>query len=313
MALAGLAALGVMALWHQSPDRPPLLVADSASPGECGVWRVQAEVQERSRKGWLAIFEGFSTLQGLCHPQDIPRGRELIEGALASGLDPTLAIDYTMALRKVGEFHAAEEWATLSVYVYMQRAVTTALVPFRTPAKAAVIDPAIRAFTSNRSWQKELADIEHLLSRSPKVPAAEAIALDHLIGRLSRDERIHADYLRYQAQTLGRLSPKGAWRPELLLSIASRCGHSDAIRAYGKMALDGQLEDRSHIAAVMGVAWLNQRRTRQEDELLVAILTKFGSRSWGWAGDRMVAFFDGEIVRYCPPLKYFATPHFPGD
>jgi hypothetical protein len=313
MALAGLVALGAAALWHQSPNRPPLLVADSASPSECRAWHERARMQERHREGWLAIFEGFSTLQGLCHPQDIARGRASIEGALAGGLDPTLAIDYMMALRKVGETHAAEEWALLSVFVYMQRAVTTALIPIRSSATSSVVDPAIRAFTSNRSWQKELADIEHLLSRPPRVPAAEAIGLDHLIGRLSRHDRIHADYLRYRAHELGRLRLEKPWQPALLVSNASRCGHPDAIRAYGQMALGDQVEARFSSKAVSEVAWLHRRRTRQEGDLLVALLTKFGSQSWLSAGEGSIAFVDGEIVRYCAPLKHFATPLFPGD
>lgn len=313
LALAALAVLGAAALWHENPRRPPLLVADSASPGQCRAWQERARAQEHHRKGWLAIFEGFSTLQGLCHPQDTARGRALIESALASGLDPKIAIDYAVALRKLGETEAADEWATLSVYVYMYRAVTTALIPFRSSAASAVVDPAIRAFTSNRSWQLELAAIEHLLSRPPKVPAAEAIALDHLIGRLARADRIHSDYLKFHAHRIGRINLSQGLRPDLFLWAAARCGHPDAIRLYGAMALSGEIGQRDSLSAVMRLAWLHYRRTRQEDDLLVALLTKLGPESWGNASEYMVAFFDGEIVRYCAPLKHFATSQFPGD
>ncbi len=313
MALAGLAALGAAALWHESPNRPPLLVADSASPGECRAWREQAEAQERHRKGWLAIFEGFSALQGLCHPQDIPRGRSLIEGALAGGLDPQLAIDYTMALRKVDDVHGAEEWAMLSAFVYLRTLVRRGFFPVRDAATDAVIAPALRAFVTPRAWEKDLADLEHLLSRPPKVPAVERRPIDMLLGRVQRGDETLARYMRYLAQEDGRVARSEVVGRDHELREAARCGHPDAIRRLGEMALTEELGNSRFLSIVMQVAWLHQRRTRGEGDLLVALLTKGVPRSWGSATDHMIAYFDQTIADRCPPRRPLGSSLFPGD
>ena len=313
MALAGLAALGAAALWHQSPNRPPVLVTDSASPSECRAWQAQAQAQERSRKGWLAIFEGFSTLQGLCHTQDIPRGRALIEGALAGGLDPMLAIDYTMALRKVGETHAAEEWTMLSAFVYLHTIVRRGVFPVRDAATDAVIEPAYRAFFRNRTWEKDLADLENLLSRPPKVPAVERRPIDMLLGRVERGDETLARYMRYLAQEDGRVARSEVVGRHHELREAMRCGHPEAIRRLGEMALTEELGNSRFLSIVMQVAWLHQRRTRAEGDLLVALLTKGGPRSWGSATDHMIAYFDQTIADRCPPRRPLGSHLFPGD
>jgi hypothetical protein len=296
MALAGLAAVGAAALWHQSPNRAPLLVVDSASSGECRAWRVQAEAQERHRKGWCAIFEGFLTLQGLCHPQDIPRSRALIEGALASGLDPHLAIDYMMSLRKVGETHAAGEWATLSAFVYLHTIVRRGFTPMRDAATNAVVEPAYRAFARIRIWEKDLADVEHLLSRPPKVLAVERLPLHMLLGRVDDGDETLGRYLRYLAERDDRVDRTGVVDINHELREAARCGHPEAIRRLGEMALTEDFAAPRFRSILMDVAWLHQRRTRSEGDLLVALLTKGGPRSWSSATDHMIAYFDQTIA-----------------
>lgn len=313
LALAALAILGAAALWHEDPRRAPLLVADSASPGQCRAWHEKARAQERHRKGWLAIFEGFSTLQGLCHPQDIGRGRALIEGALASGLDPHIAIDYTMALRKVGETEAATEWATLSAFVYLHTIVRRGVFPFRDSATESVVAPAYRAFAVKRAWEKDLADLEFLLGRPAKVPAVERLPIHMLLGRVEDGDPTLGRYMRYLAERDDRVDKRGPDSLRLHLYEAARCGHPDAIRLRGEIARTEQLGDLRFHSIISEVAWLHHRRTRQEGDLLVALLTKGGSRSWGMAGDHMIAFFDQTIADRCEPRRPLGSHLFPGD
>jgi hypothetical protein len=313
MAVAGLVALGAAALWHESPNRPPLLVADSASPGECRAWHERARAQERHRQGWLAIFEGFSTLQGLCHPQDVARGRALIESALASGIDPDIAIDYMMALRKVGEHDAAEEWTTLSAFVYSHTLIRRGAYPVRDQTTDAVVGPAVRAFWAQRPWEKDLADLEHLLSQPAKVPAVESFPIDRLLGRVETGDPTLGRYMRYLAERDSRVERQSPDSLRLHLYEAARCGHPEAIRLQGSMELTNDLDSRRIASIIMRVAWLHQRRTRQEGDLLVALLTKGGSRSWGWATDHMIAHFDQDILKWCRPRRPLGNPEFPGD
>jgi hypothetical protein len=313
IALAGLLALGAAGLWYDSPSRPPVLVADSATAAQCRSWATRAQAQERHQEGWLAIFEGFSTLQGLCHPQDVARGRALAESALARGLDPQLAIDLALALRKVGDEQGAAEWATLAAYVYFRTATRRGFMPLRDSETARTIEPAYRAFFDNRTWEKDLADLEHLLGRPAKVPAVEPLAIEMLLRRVERGDETLGNWLRYRARVEARVALDGPSRNQTFLANAARCGHTEAIRKLAAMVLSGEAEESRLGLYTDRVAWLHRRRTRDEGDLLVALLTNGGPRSWASMTDHMIALFDQTIVDRCPVRKPLGTPLFPGD
>jgi hypothetical protein len=119
--------------------------------------------------------------------------------------------------------------------------------------------------------------------------------------------------MRYLAQEDGRVARSEVVGRDHELREAARCGHPEAIRRLGEMALTEELGELRFHSIITRVAWLHQRRTRAEGDLLVALLTKGGPRSWQRAGNIMVAHFDQDIADRCPPRRPLGSHLFPGD
>jgi hypothetical protein len=306
IAFAGLAALGAAALNYQSrlydwPDGP-VYVAETAplSPAECRGWRSRA--QRRHMAGfpgsWEA-YEGFSRLQGACHPQDQDRGRAMIEGALAKGAGRFLVVEYVMALRVAGdtaraaaEFPLAAEVMSFRLITYVAR-VPRAWRPIVVEAKA-----EIARLETLRNWSELQSRLDYLLSRPALLPSTESWLIFNVTSRMGTIDYPESLYQSYRAWRAGRrLDDRG----EDFLHLAAGCGHIAAARLHARLVLSGELPRYEAMSAAETLMWLDSH-TGAEGETLAALGAL--SRAIPRDRDRAIADRNRWIESRCQPRPF---------
>ena len=275
IALLGLAALGVVGLDYQTrpydwPDGPIYVAeAGALSPSECRGW--QSRAARRAQAGfpgsWEA-FEGFSRLQGACHPQDRTRGREMIEAAIAKGAGRFLAVEYVMALRAAGEtaraaaeFPVAVEVMRNRLLIYVAR-VPSSWRPIVVEAKA-----EIERLETLRDWNALQARLDYLLGRPPLLFDVESMSTKRVLWQMRAVDYPSAMFQSYRAFRAGKL-PDDANLD--YLGLAAGCGHIAAIRLQARLIIDGELSINRIWGAFASLVWLDSR-TGAEGELLAAL------------------------------------------
>lgn len=282
MALAGLAAVGLVALNYETrlydwPDGP-VYVAEAAplSPSECRGWQSRAARRHMAGfPGSWEAYEGFSRLQGACHPQDQDRGRALIEASIAKGAGRYLMVEYVMALRVAGdtvranaEFPLAAEVMRARIEIHIAR-VPSSWRPIVVEAKA-----EIARIETLRDWAALQARVDHILSRPAMLPQAESNLLWRTLNRMDAVDFPEASFQRDRAWRTGRLrSTLG----EAHLRGAAGCGHPEAIRLYARLVLDEDRNQGEAGSVMRYLAWLDSKTGAE-----AALLAEFAARyPWG--------------------------------
>lgn len=282
MAAAGLAALGAAAVAaFQFADFPPerlRTVTGPLSARECAAWRAQAERFERRRAGWFAVYEGFAHLQGVCLPKDADRGRALIESAFAARLDEMLVIPYFEALSRIGDSARAAEWGPLAVAASHLNFSRTNRVYLNTPIMIGALSVhSLRTPPKAEDWAIWYPRIRTMLDRVPLLPEVESWFLDSTLLSLAHARPTETHLLRDEAVRSGRIRDVPPDRRDTGISLASRCGHPEALRRKARYFLADDLY-RPFAPWIVGeIAWLHAR-TDTEAELVAAVLAKAGFR-----------------------------------
>ncbi|MCM0021920.1 MAG: hypothetical protein NBV67_18185 [Tagaea sp.] len=278
-ALLGLAALGAAAVAYDArpidwPDGP-VYVTESAplSASACRGW--QSRAQRRAAAGFAGsweAFEGFSRLQGACHPQDQDRGRALIEAAIAKGAGRYLMVEYVMALRAVGDSGRAEQQLPLAAETmrFLLETQIALLLTWRLPIVFDAMNE-IETLDRSRDWDILQRRLDHLLGRPPLLPEEESKQIFRITGRMGTIDYPAALFQEDRAWRTGKYRVSNG---ERFVSLAASCGHPESIREYAQRMLNGELQSSRQWSVVAYVMWLNSR-TGAEGELLDTLLARF--------------------------------------
>ncbi|MCM0021616.1 MAG: hypothetical protein NBV67_16610 [Tagaea sp.] len=299
-ALLGLAALGAAAVAYDVrpidwPDGP-IYVTEAAplTASECRGW--QSRAQRRHMAGFPGsreAFEGFSRLQGACHPQDQDRGRALIEASIAKGAGRYLMVEYVMALRAVGDIARASKEFPLAAEV-MRARIALQWTPLSWADMVAAANEEYRIEFEARDWAALQATLDFILARGPLLKQEEF----PVIGRITR-AMINVDYVEGMFQTY-RVQRSGRYRPgkpfDVVLSVAASCGHTEAIRDFARLVVSRELPDDRKWTASINLLWLHAR-TGAEAALLDDL-----ARMQGWIErdrERAIRFRESQVREHC--------------
>jgi hypothetical protein len=266
-------------------------------PSECRAWRSRAA--RRAAAGfpgsWEA-FEGFSRLQGACHPQNQDRGRTLIEGAIAKGAGRYLMVEYVMALRAAGDHGRAEQQLPLAVET-MRFLIETHVALALTWRWPIVFDAMneIDYLDRLRDWGMLQRRLDHLLGRPPLLPEDESRQIFRITYRMNRVDLPAAQFQADRAWRAGRTSDRDG---RLHLHVAAACGHPEAIRLQARLVLSGELARTEAWSAVRHLIWLNSR-TGTDMELLVTLIA--WSQPPLWDHGDVIADRNRWIATMCEP------------
>jgi hypothetical protein len=303
MAVAGLVAVGAAALNYDSrfydwPDRP-IYVAEATplSAADCRGWQSRAQRRALAFPGSWEAYEGFSRLQGACHPKDIERGRAMIESALAKGAGRFLIVEYVMALRAVGDYGRAAAEFPLAAMVMVRRVNTgTLFAPAAWRELAGDVVAEVRLVRERGEWAGLQARLDHLLSRAPILADVERIWANRLLVRMDEIDRAEGRFQRFRFVDAGR---DGRPDSNIPLSMAAGCGHPTAIRLLAQRNINGATGAFAG-RALEALVWLDAQ-TGAEGPLVEAVLARYpgGVRD----RDAMVASLQQSIDRFCrtPP------------
>lgn len=282
MALAGLVGLGAVALWNDL-SRPfwhhgPAYVAASTplAPWKCRAWERRAEKGAAlGLAASLEAMEGFSRLQGACHPQDQERGRAMIEAAIANGAGAFLMMEYVLALRRVGDKARADGELPIVAEMMYPSAESRWLPRPRIwrPLARDAWDEIVLMETSSSDWDALQSRLDHILGRTPMMRKTEAWVIWMLLARMRTGEYPEAAFQQHRAWRAGRY---GVGERNNSLSVAANCGHPDAIRTFARGALSGEDPSNDARTAISHVIWLDSR-TGAEAALLSELFVRFPS------------------------------------
>jgi hypothetical protein len=269
LAFVGAVGLNYEARFYDFPDGPAYVAeAGPLSASECRAWRSRAQRRAAAFPGSLDAFEGFSRLQGTCHPQDLARGRALIEGAIAKGAGRFLIVEYVLALRAAGdtvrangEFPVAVEAMRNRLEIWFLR-VPSSWRPLVVAAKA-----ELEAETIARDWRILQARVDHILSRPALLPDEEWLALFRTFQRMSMIDYPESLFQSFRSWRAGRYEAIDGEGP---LRVAAACGHADAIRVLARLSLEEGRSAGSSGSALRLLIWLHAR-TGAEDELVLRL------------------------------------------
>lgn len=304
MALAGLAALGVAAVTldlrpQPSPERPFYVAERTPLPAEtCAMWRARAQRRAAAWPGSMAAFEGFSTLQGACHPQDQARGRALIEAAIARGAGPILTAEYVMALKAVGLGDAATRDFPLAFAAIVAHARAGRATLPEWDGLADMMRVELAFMLAPKTWDALSARVDQLLSRAPILRNLESDLLKKWLGDMSDIDKPQAYFIRDRAIRDGRILTLDGLGRDFYLNGAASCGHPGAIRKRAELYLAGALVDPNPWAIVGSLAWL-ERETGSRIESLALVVTKASIQFDAASRASMIAEHESRFEHFC--------------
>jgi hypothetical protein len=269
---------GAAIYFADSPPERLRTVTGPLSARECVAWREQAERFERRQPGWFAVYEGFAYLQGVCLPQDAARGRALIEGAFAAGLDEMLVIPFVEALAMTGDIARADEWLFLAKaanQLHYNR--TQRFYSQRDFDMILVLNHRTRVGSTPEEWDVWYPRVRAVLDRPPILPEVESAFLKWTIQDFVPIRETEAYLLRDEVERSGRILNVPADQRDGAILMAARCGNPEALRRKARYFLADELH-KPFVRWIVGeIAWLHAR-TGAEAELLAAVLQKAGYR-----------------------------------
>jgi hypothetical protein len=294
---------GAAIYFADSPPERLRTVTGPLSARECVAWREQAERFERRQPGWFAVYEGFAYLQGVCLPQDAARGRALIEGAFAAGLEEMLVIPYYEALVTTGDFTRADGLALLAVaanQLHLSR--TNAFYSQRDVLMLSALDPRARVGTAPGEWEIWYLRVRAMLDRPPILPDVESAFLNATISDLARARATEGYLLLDEAQRSGRIRDVPLRYRDTAISLAASCGNTEALRRQARYFVAGELNHPNAFGMVGRIAWLHARTNAEADSLAV-ILERAQVSADSPVVDREASAFQEALRRRCPHLN----------